>query len=302
MQTECSPTLFEFEPVETKNVVAGFDGGTITSDAGALLLGQLDRGLGLIRRMAGCFTDRRDPRLIEHTVETMIGQRVFGLALGYDDLNDHDELRHDPVFAVLAGKLEAKRSDCAPVAGKSTLNRLEHPPKRDAEKYHKIDYDAASLEALFVDIFLDAHARPPKEIVLDLDATDPRFATNALRSENRAALYEIMEQILKTRGRDDWLVDLHAMGLPAGEIRTVEQVLEAPEVAARNMVVEVDHPTIGPERILGSSLKLSETPVRIHTAPPTLGQHTAEILEDVLEWNAADAATYAAGLATPEKR
>jgi len=173
MQTECSPTLFQFEPVETKNVVAGFDGGTITSDAGALLLGQLDRGLGLIRRMAACFTDRRDPKLIEHTVETMIGQRVFGLALGYEDVNDHDELRHDPVFAVLAGKLEAKRADCAPVAGKSTLNRLEHTPKRDAEKYHKIDYDAASLEALFVDIFLDAHKRPPKEIVLDLDATGP---------------------------------------------------------------------------------------------------------------------------------
>jgi len=172
MQTECNPTLFQFEPVETKNVVAGFDGGTITSDAGALLLGQLDRGLGLIRRMAACFTDRRNPTLIEHTVETMIGQRVFGPALGYDDLNDHDELRHDPVFAVLAGKLEAKRADCAPVAGKSTLNRLEHTPKRDAEKYHKIDYDAASLEALFVDIFLDAHKRPPKEIVLDLDATD----------------------------------------------------------------------------------------------------------------------------------
>jgi hypothetical protein len=172
MQTECNPTLFEFEPVETKNVVAGFDGGTITSDAGALLLGQLDRGLGVIRRMASCFTDRRDPTLIEHGVETLVGQRVFGLALGYDDVNDHDELRHDPVFAVLAGKLEAKRADCAPVAGKSTLNRLEHTPKRDAEKYHKIDYDAASLEALFVDIFLDAHKRPPKEIVLDLDATD----------------------------------------------------------------------------------------------------------------------------------
>ena len=97
--------------------------------------------------MASCFTDRRDPRLLKHRIETLVGQRVFGLALGYDDLNDHDELRHDPVFAVLAGKLEAKRSDCAPVAGKSTLNRLEHTPKRDAEKYHKIDYDAASLES-----------------------------------------------------------------------------------------------------------------------------------------------------------
>ena len=129
MQTECSPTLFEFEPVERHKVVAGFDGGIITSDAGGLLLGRLDRGLGLIRRMASCFTDRRDPRLLEHTVETLVGQRVFALALGYEDLNDHDELRHDPLFHVLAGKLEAKRSDCAPVAGKSTLNRLEHRPR-----------------------------------------------------------------------------------------------------------------------------------------------------------------------------
>ena len=87
MQTECTPLLFEFEPVERKKVVAGFDGGTITSDAGGLLLGQLDRGLGLIQRMAGCFTERRDPRLLEHTVESMVGQRVFGLALGYEDLN-----------------------------------------------------------------------------------------------------------------------------------------------------------------------------------------------------------------------
>ena len=152
MQTECSPTLFEFEPVERHKVVAGFDGGIITSDAGGLLLGRLDRGLGLIRRMASCFTDRRDPRLLEHTVETLVGQRVFAIALGYEDLNDHDELRHDPLFHVLAGKLEAKRSDCAPVAGKSTLNRLEHRPRREAGKYHKIDYDAPSLEALFVDI------------------------------------------------------------------------------------------------------------------------------------------------------
>ena len=172
MQTECSPTLFEFEPVERHKVVAGFDGGIITSDAGGLLLGRLDRGLGLIRRMASCFTDRRDPRLLEHTVETLVGQRVFALALGYEDLNDHDELRHDPLFHVLAGKLEAKRSDCAPVAGKSTLNRLEHRPRREAGKYHKIDYDAPSLEVLFVDIFLDGHKRAPKEIVLDLDATD----------------------------------------------------------------------------------------------------------------------------------
>jgi hypothetical protein len=172
MQTECNPALFEFEAVEGKKIVAGFDGGTITSDAGALLLGRLDRGLGLIRRLAACFTDRRDPRLVEHRLETLVGQRVFALALGYEDLNDHDELRHDPSFAVLAGKLAAKRADCAPLAGKSTLNRLEHKARRDAAKYHKIDCDAARLEALFVELFLDAHKRPPKEIVLDLDATD----------------------------------------------------------------------------------------------------------------------------------
>ena len=172
MQTECTLALFEFEPVERKKVVAGFDGGTITSDAGALLLGRLDRGLGLIRRMAACFTDRRDPRLLEHTVETLVGQRVFGLALGYEDLNDHDELRHDPLFHVLAGKLEANRSDCAPVAGKSTLNRLEHTPKGAAAKYHKIDHDPARVAALFVEILLDAHNRPPRWIVLDLDATN----------------------------------------------------------------------------------------------------------------------------------
>jgi hypothetical protein len=106
MQTECTPKLFEFEAVGRRAVVAQFDGGTITSNAGALLLGQVNRGLGLIRRFAHCFTDRRDQRYVEHSVETLVGQRVFGLALGCEDLNDHDELRKDPVFAVLAGKLK----------------------------------------------------------------------------------------------------------------------------------------------------------------------------------------------------
>jgi hypothetical protein len=171
MPTECSAELFEFAPVERRQVVAGFDGGAISSDAGALLLGRTDRAIRLVDRFARCFIDRRVPELIEHEVATLIGQRVFGLALGYEDINDHDELRHDPVMAVLAGKLKARRKDCAPVAGKSTLNRLELS-RPTPSRYHKIAHDAPAIEGLFVDLFLDAHQRPPNEIILDLDATD----------------------------------------------------------------------------------------------------------------------------------
>jgi hypothetical protein len=173
MQTQCTPSLFDFEAVQRRAVVAQFDGGTITSNAGALLLRQVDHGLGLIPRFAQCFTDRRDLRFVEHSVETLVGQRVFGLALGYEDLNDHDELRKDPVFAVLAGKLTPiLRKNCEPVAGKSTLNRLEHTPKRNGAKYHRIDCNGDDVDALLVDVFLEQHKRAPGQIVLDLDATD----------------------------------------------------------------------------------------------------------------------------------
>jgi hypothetical protein len=101
----------------------------------------------------------------------MVAQRVFGIALGYEDLIDHDQLRHDPVLAALAGKLEARRKDCAPLAGKSTLNRLEHAPS-DPSRYHKIGHDAGAIERLLVELFLDAHTRAPRQIILDLDATD----------------------------------------------------------------------------------------------------------------------------------
>jgi hypothetical protein len=171
MQTECSADLFGFTPVEGRQVVAAFDGGRMTSEAGALLLGATDRQIRLVERFAGCFTDYRIADLVEHTVPSLVGQRLFGIALGYEDLIDHDRLRHDPVMAVLGGKLAAKRADCAPLAGKSTLNRLEL--SREAPtRYHKISYDAAAIEALFVDLFLDAHAAPPAQITLDLDATD----------------------------------------------------------------------------------------------------------------------------------
>src|SRR6185436_4282148 len=172
MPTECTPKLFAFEAVDRRPVVAGFDGGNITSNAGALLLGQVDCGIGLVRRFASCFIDRRDPRFVEHQVDTLVGQRIFGLALGYEDLNDHDELRKDPTFAVLAGKLSPKlRSDCEPLAGKSTLNRLEPTPRRHASKYHKIDCELhRSVRCWWLSSSKRTTVR--REIVLDLDNTD----------------------------------------------------------------------------------------------------------------------------------
>ena len=172
MPTECSRDLFGYEAVEGRQVVAAFDGGQITSDAGALLLGAANQAIGLVRRLAGYFCDGRMPELVEHRVETMLMQRIVGIALGYEDLVDHDELRHDPVLATLAGKLEARRADCAPLAGKSTLNRLEHAPAAAFDRYHRIGHDPRAIEGLFVALFLEAHARPPERIVLDLDATD----------------------------------------------------------------------------------------------------------------------------------
>ena len=176
MPTECRQDSFDFGTVDGRRVVGAFDGGLITSDAGALLLGATNKAIRLVERFAACFQDGRDGEQIEHTVATLVGQRVFGLALGYEDLNDHDQLRHDPVFAVLAGKLEARRKRCAPVAGKSTLNRLEHAPEEGpgytSSRYHKISHDAGSIERLFVTLFQEAHATPPQRIILDLDATD----------------------------------------------------------------------------------------------------------------------------------
>src|ERR1700732_4125741 len=171
MPTECSRDFFGFEPVEGRAVVAAFDAGAVTSDAGALLLGATDRTIRMMDRLASCFHDLRCPELIEHEVVTLVGQRVFGIALGYEDLNDHDELRHDPMLAVLSGKLASRREDCAPVAGKSTLNRLELS-RLEPTRYHKISHNPVAIKRLMVDLFLDAHERAPNEIILDLDATD----------------------------------------------------------------------------------------------------------------------------------
>lgn len=172
MPTECNSELFGFSRVEGRSVVAAFDGGAVSSDAGALLLGAADRAIGLVDRFAVCFEDGRAQDQVVHQVRAMVAQRVFAMALGYEDVNDHDELRHDPVLGALSGCLEARHRRCAALAGKSTLNRLEHAPEAGPGRYHKIGHDGAAIEALFVDLFLEAHKTPPKRIVLDLDATD----------------------------------------------------------------------------------------------------------------------------------
>jgi len=162
-------------------VVADFHGGVVTSDGGSLLLRETERRINLLPRLAACFRDYRDQNRIEHTVESMIGQRVYALALGYEDLNDHDELRSDPLLAVLAGKQDSSgeerkrgRDKGKSLAGKSTLNRLESATKDDPRKcrYKKISYGSEAIDALLVDLFLESFVEAPDEIVLDLDATD----------------------------------------------------------------------------------------------------------------------------------
>jgi len=182
METQCTPTQLEFHALGRREVTGRFDGGTITSDAGGLLLRESERRTGIIDGFARCFEDLRDPELIEHTVAELVAQRIYGLALGYEDLNDHDDLRRDPLFAVLVGKEDPEgeervrpRDKGRSTAGKSTLNRLELTPENPtgAElRYKKILMKPEEIDRLFVDVFLQAHVEPPEEIVLDVDATD----------------------------------------------------------------------------------------------------------------------------------
>jgi len=181
VNTQCTPTDFHFESLSDRQVVARFDGGTITSDGGALLLAEVERRTAILQRLAQCFTDHRDPDLIEHTTLQLLRQRVYALALGYEDLNDHDILRTDPLLATLVGKTDPTgqdrlrpRDQGKPLAGKSTLNRLELTPAdaTAAARYKKIVADADAIDRLFIEVFVQAHATPPTRIVLDLDATD----------------------------------------------------------------------------------------------------------------------------------
>lgn len=185
MNTDCTGQSWFFQPLNgnkknrQREVRAAFDGGDITSDAGALLLREADHRFGIIRRFAACFRDLRNPELIEHTVTELLSQRIYGLALGYEDLNDHDDLRYDPLLATLCDKADPvgknrlqKRDKGKPLAGKSTLNRFELPRTNETGRYRKIIADIQAIDRTFVDIFLSAHQKAPKRIVLDLDATD----------------------------------------------------------------------------------------------------------------------------------
>lgn len=178
MTTDCNPQQLEFQGVGRRRVVASFDGGTLSSDGGALLLGEVERRRGILRQFAACFQDRRHPALIEHSVKELIGQRVLGLALSYEDLNDHDVLRSDPLLATIVGKADPTGSDRRheedrgkPLAGKSTLNRLELGAQTQ-DRYHKIAVDEQAVDRFMVEVFLSAHQQAPESIVLDLDATD----------------------------------------------------------------------------------------------------------------------------------
>ena len=179
--TECTLPKYSFQRLGKRRVEASFDGGCITSDGGALLLRQVEDRFGVIRQFAACFTDHRDADFIDHTVTELVGQRVYGLALGYEDLNDHDDLRTDPLFASVVGKVDPtgagrsrKRDRGKALAGKSTLNRLELSPvdADSSHRYKKIVADSDKIDRFFVEAFLQMHERAPERIVLDLDATD----------------------------------------------------------------------------------------------------------------------------------
>ena len=181
MKTECTRKHDSFQALGKREIVADFNGGTITSDGGSLLLREVEQRTSILSRFADCFTDHRDEKRVEHSVLSLVAQRVIGLALGYEDLNDHDHLAKDQMLAIAVGKSDptgmdrkSEQDKGKPLAGKSTLNRLELTPADATAKspYKKIVVAPKEVDQLFVDIFLESHANPPRQIILDVDATD----------------------------------------------------------------------------------------------------------------------------------
>lgn len=182
--TECNPRSLTAKAPGRRIFDARFDGGDITSDAGSLLLGQVEARRQVLKRFAGCFRDYRDPARIEHTVEELVAQRVYAIALGYEDVNDHDTLRFDPLLASLVGKVDPKgakrsraRDEGKGLAASSTLHRLElaHPDIAPIDRYKRIGLEGDDVDELFMTLFLEAHDEAPEEVILDFDATDDRI-------------------------------------------------------------------------------------------------------------------------------
>jgi len=175
-KNHCIPEQFIFEQVKSCPVVVNFRGKPVTSDAGLTLIAELDRKREITSRVAACFKDYRDQSKVLHPVRSLIAQRIYGLIMGYEDINDHETLRHDPIFALSLGKAINSSQELITLAGKSTLNRIEHCPEnvssKEDSRYHRIEHDGSAIEKLLVEIFLESYRKPPKQIILDLDVTD----------------------------------------------------------------------------------------------------------------------------------
>ncbi len=175
-QTECNLPSYEFGRLNQRKIVANFSGGELSSDGGLLLIREIDQLYRISERLSECFTDHRDGSRVQHELKTLLGQRLYGLVQGYEDVNDHDDLRHERLFGVVLGQLESQHPRCAPLAGKSTLNRLEqamHVPRDLSDsRYVKLSLDPAAIEALLVELFIEQLEGEPKQIILDMDVTD----------------------------------------------------------------------------------------------------------------------------------
>jgi hypothetical protein len=168
--------LVSFGQLDRRQVVADFSGGTITSDGGLILMAQIDQHDRISERVANCFADQRDPSRVQHELSDLIAQRLYGLVQGYEDLNDHEQLRHDPMFGIAVGKLESEHPRCAPLAGKSTLNRLEQAMHvagdLSEQRYVKFQLKPTEMESLLVTVFIEQQKREPQQIILDMDVSD----------------------------------------------------------------------------------------------------------------------------------
>jgi hypothetical protein len=166
----------KFGKKKVKELLANFNGGRITSDAGIVWLAELDKKLKITARFAECFQDHRNLAYVDYSVHQLLAQRVYGIALGYEDVNDHDQLRYDPALAIALEKLNFDDSSSTILAGKSTLNRLEYCPEtilqQQESRYHRIEGNPSEIEKAFVDIFLESYQTPPQQIILDMDVTD----------------------------------------------------------------------------------------------------------------------------------